>query len=309
MSRRTYSAWAFVCLLLSCAGASAATTAATATAEPMRYVRPQAEGVVDRRLDYYWDLLRAALDVTRSRYGPYELRSHPVLMNAERAAFMLDADQGVTVIARTTSREREKKHLPIRIPLDKGLTGYRLFLIQAQTQGRLDNVRTLSDLAPFSIGQGNNWVDVEILRNAGLTVETGMGYEALFQMLSAGRFDLFSRGVNEIQRELEDGKARNPGLVIEKNLLLYYPLPRYYFFARTPEGEKLAKRVEDGLRELIRSGAFERRYQAFKTATLADLNLSGRRVFRMQNPTLSEETPLDDKRLWDNLTKELKAPR
>ena len=129
MSRRTYRAWAFVCLLLSCAGASAATTAATATAEPMRYVRPQAEGVVDRRLDYYWDLLRAALDVTRSRYGPYELRSHPVLMNAERAAFMLDADQGVTVIARTTSREREKKHLPIRIPLDKGLTGYRLFLI------------------------------------------------------------------------------------------------------------------------------------------------------------------------------------
>ena len=128
-------------------------------------------------------------------------------------------------------------------------------------------------------------------------------------MLSAGRFDLFSRGVNEIWRELEDGKARNPGLVIEKNLLLYYPLPRYFFFARTPEGEKLAKRVEDGLRELIRKGAFERRYQAFKTATLADLNLSGRRVFRIQNPTLSEETPLDDKRLWDNLTKELKAPR
>ena len=293
--------WGFGSTLMLCA-------VVTRAAQPMQYIYPPPESGADVRMQYYWDLLDAALKITTDRYGPYTLATSPKVMNAARAELFLVNSTEITVTARTTSAEREKALLPIRIPVDKGLTGYRLFLIQQETQQRLSRVRTFTDLKAFSIGQGNQWVDTDILRASGLTVVTGGNYDTLFTMLSAGRFDAFSRGVNEIGKEWSAGKVSNPQLAIEKDLLLYYPLPRYYFFSRTPEGERLAKRVEGGLTALKKSGEFEKRYQIFKKEILLGLTLSGRRLFTIDNPFLSPETPLKERDLWDNLSKELNAP-
>lgn len=277
--------------------------------EPMRYIYPPPESTTDQRFVYYWELLDAALKVTTGKWGPYTLSSSPVLMNADRSQILLANSSEITLLARTTSLERERVLLPLRIPLDKGLTGYRLFLTQQATQEQLSAVRTLNDLKPFRIGQGATWIDVEILRSAGLTVEGGSNYDSLFKMLAMGRFEVFSRGINEISKEYLEHQVEYPNMVIEKSLMLYYPLPRYYFFARTPQGERLAKRVSEGLEKLRRSGEFDRRYTVFKRALLADLPLAGRRIFKIPNPTLSPETPLADTRLWDDLAQELKGSK
>ena len=278
-----------------------------AWATPMAYIFPPPESTSDQRMDYYWELLRAALDATSATWGPYSLGASPVQMNAARSQTLLERAQTITVLARTTSAEREQSLLPLRIPLDKGLTGYRLFLIQEELQPRLHAVQSLDDLKAFSIGQGVNWIDVEILRDAGLTVETGANYAALFKMLQIGRFELFSRGINEIRAEYLSGRQSNPHLRIEDSLLLYYPLPRYFFFSPNAEGEQLAQRAEEGLRLLQRNGEFERRYQAFKRTLLSGLSLSGRTVLRISNPTLSPKTPLAESGYWDTLETELKS--
>jgi len=275
----------------------------------MTYIYPPPESNDDKRLTYYWELLKSALDVTTPKWGAYVLEASPVQMNADRSQMLLVESKTISVIARTTSIEREILMRPIFIPLDKGLTGYRLFLIQKPTQVRLSQVRTLDDLKAFSIGQSSRWVDTEILRQAGLTVEPGSTYESLFKMLQLGRFDLFSRGINEIGNELKVGKDTNSELAIEQNLMLYYPLPRYYFFSRTADGERLAQRVEEGLQQLKANGQFDRQYRAFKREVLTGLHLSGRRLFRINNPTLSPQTPLARSEYWDTLTDELKAPR
>ena len=259
-------------------------------------------------MSYYWDLLEAALKVTKPKYGPYKVGTSPKQMNPARAERSLMNSKEITLLVRATSREREEVLLPIRIPVDKGLIGYRLFLIQRATQDRLDSVRTVNDLKSFSIGQGIQWIDTDIMRAAGLNIQSGGSYESLFLMLAAGRFDIFSRGINEIGVEFNTHAAAIPDLMIEKNLLLYYPLPRYFFFARTPEGELLAKRVEEGLRMMMKNGEFERRYQLFKREMLAGLSIAGRRLLTIDNPLLSVETPLADRELWDTLEKELKAP-
>jgi hypothetical protein len=124
-------------------------------------------------------------------------------------------------------------------------------------------------------------------------------------MLQAGRFDLFSRGINEIGEELQAGRALDPNLAIEQNLMLYYPLPRYFFFARTEDGERLAKRVEAGLQLLMENGQFETLYQKFKRQMLSGLNLSGRRVLRLENPTVSDQTPQSRREYRDTLSTEL----
>eukprot|EP01030_Chromulinospumella_sphaerica_P023067 gene23067-23076_t len=258
----------------------------------MQYIYPPPESGADVRMNFYWDLLQLALDETQSKWGPYKLQPSPKVMTPARAELQLGNSQDISVMARTTSMEREKKLLPIRIPLDKGLTGYRLFLIKKSNQTAFSSIRSASELRQFSIGQAANWIDVDILRSAGLNVVTGPTYDSLFPMLEANRFDLFSRGVNEISAELTANSKAYPDLAVEKNLLLYYPLPRYFFFPRTPEGEKLAQRTEEALRLLMRNGKFQKRYALFKKSILADLNLAGRRVVRIINPTLSNETPL-----------------
>ncbi|OYU43016.1 MAG: hypothetical protein CFE44_20720, partial [Burkholderiales bacterium PBB4] len=265
------------------------------------------ESGADVRMNYYWELLRAALEETSAQWGPYTMGTSAKTISAARAEIQLSASTEISLMARTTSIEREKTLLPVLIPLDKGLTGYRLFLTSAASQPKLQGVRSLQDLQNFTIGQGATWIDSDILRSAGLRVVTGPNYDSLFAMLAAQRFDLFSRGVNEIGLEYAVGKINHPDLVIEKNLLLYYPLPRYFFFARTAEGERLAKRVEEGLRLLLKSGKFEKRYQEFKRSILMDLGLTGRKLIRIPNPYLSAATPLADLELWDNLDAELKA--
>lgn len=260
----------------------------------------------DRRYSYYWGLLNAALESNRATAGPFLMKPLSETMSPARAAIEVANDGLINVIVRTADGRLDTSLRPVRIPLDKGLTGYRLFLVNRELQPAVDRVASVADLSRFQIGQGRGWVDVGILRSAGLEVVEGEGYDTLFMMLAAGRFKLFARGINEIQGEFETHRAYNPSLSIEKRLILYYPLPRYFYFARTEEGERLARRVEDGLHRLIRSGEFDRRYHAYKKQVLAGLELSGRRVLRIANPELPPETPLGHSAYWDNLAAELR---
>lgn len=280
--------------------------AATALAAPteLRYLPGNNPG--DKRYAYYWELLDAALAANQAGYGAYRLVPVAQSMNPPRAAAEVAGGGAINILVRTADAQLEQRLRPIRIPLDKGLTGYRLFLIDADTQPALERVASLADLSHFGIGQDRNWVDVPVLRAAGLTVVEGEGYDGLFQMLRAGRFALFSRGINEIEDEYTAQHGRFAKLAIERRLMLYYPLPRYFYVARNAEGDILARRIEDGLLKLMQNGEFERRYQGYKHLVLAGLDLSGRHVFRIANPTLSPETPLAHKQWWDDLAAELK---
>lgn len=275
-----------------------------AASAQMRYIYPPPESANDHRMDYYWRLLGAALQATEDKWGPYEIIPSAQAMNSDRAQMLLGRSDEVTVIARTTSTERESTLTPIRIPLDKGLTGYRLFLIQKSNQPQVRKVKTVDDLKALRIGQKSQWVDVDILQAAGLQVVGALDYESLFRMLPAGRFDLLSRGVNEIHQEWETRHKDNPELAIERSLLLYYPLPRYFFFAPTAQGERLARRVTEGL-ELMQAGKeFDRLYLAYKREILSGLDLSGRRLLRIPNPQLPPQTPLGKAAYWDDLQAE-----
>lgn len=279
-------------------------------AETMRFIHPPPEVSSDERHNYYWDLLIAALEANRSKYGDYEVQAFDTPMNFARAASEVEAGQRgrVNIVARATNLELESRLLPIPIPLDKGLLGYRLFLIMPETQEALERVRSVDDLRRFTIGQATPWTDVKILDANHFKLVLANDYEGLFKMLGARRFDLFSRGVNEIQGEWRAQKDKAPGMLIERRLVLHYPMPRYFFVPRTEQGARMAERIEDGLRRLAQSGEFERRYQRYKQMVLADIDLAGRQVLSLPNPQLSSLAPIGEKFWWDDLASEL-APR
>ena len=84
--------------------------------------------------------------------------------------------------------EYERRLVPIRFPLDKGLLGYRVFLIRRETQAALDAVNDLNGLRKHSIGQGQGGATSRSWRNAGLTVVEKAAAMAGCSDVDAGRF-------------------------------------------------------------------------------------------------------------------------
>lgn len=272
-------------LLLHCAPAAATTTV----------IYPASEMADDVRFDDVVEILHMALEKTVPEYGPYVLKSSGIRMNEARYLAQLRAGDMVNVMWSSTSVQKEKDFLTIRIPLRKGILGYRIALIAKDNQAKIDAVKTAKDLRRLMVGQGVGWGDVDLYRDNGIGV-TQADYDSLFRMTAAGRFDLFPRGINEIFPEYARYAAGNPTLRIEKNLLLYYPWPYYFFFNQRDAAVR--DRIEAGLRKMLADGSYDAIFWKYNGKAIEAADLKGRRVIRLKNNLLPKETPLDNPALW-----------
>lgn len=275
---------------------AASCTAATSVVYPLTSIDD-----ADSRYEYDWAVLRMALQKTEARYGRFELRQSTQAMSPQRVTQELLTPGGrINVFARATSPELERQFLPVRLPIDKGLLGYRIFLVRSEDLPRFAAVSTLADLRELRAGQGKDWIDVPLLRGAGFTVVEGTSYSGLFAMLNAGRFDWFSRGIDEAQRELSERRPVFPQMAVEPTLLLQYPLPLYFFLRRDAEGRVLARRITEGMEMMIKDGSLNALFQQYKGESIKAGGLARRRVLHLKNPHLTPETPLSRSELWLN---------
>ena len=205
--------------------------------------------------EYFLGVLTLALDRTVTPDGPYEIQASELVMDHQDRALRC-VKQGVLVDVAwaMTTRAREQDMLPVRIPLTRGLIGYRLLVVRKADLPRFAAVNDRAGLQAFTAGQGVDWPDTDILRANGLPVMTGRDFTGLFQMLRRGRFDYFPRGVVEAWGERESGLGGDD-LVVEPRLLIQYPAAVYFFVNR--EATDLARRIEDGLRHAIADGGFD----------------------------------------------------
>jgi hypothetical protein len=249
----------------------------------------------DETKEYKYQLLRLILEKTRPTDGPFRIETPKHEITQARDIDLLK--QGYfDVVLTMTSRARETELHPIRIPIYKGLYGYRIAIINQPDQPKFSAIRTLADFQRLWAGQGEAWPDTQILRTNGFKVVGISGYVELFSMLKERRFDFFPRGVHEPWKELAD--VAIPGLVVETDLVIHYPAPGYIFTAK--DNKKLADRLERGFRMALEDGSFDHffyNHPDIKTV-LERAKLNQRRLFELKNPLLSEDTPIGDKRLW-----------
>jgi ABC-type amino acid transport substrate-binding protein len=275
-------------LLARLAAVGCAVVAAPALAATILFPRPLLGA--DAPDDYPIALLRLALEKSGT---PYELKLAPIVMTQDRVLLEIaKGNGGVDIIATMTSQERERKMLAVRIPIDRGLYGWRLALVRDDRQELLAGVRDLAGLRRLRSGQGHDWPDTGILRGNGLPVSANSSYEALFSMLAAGRIDYFPRAVIEIGPEV----AAHPGLVIDRHIVMHYPTALYYFVNRN--NTQLANAVKRGLEAAIADGAFERLFNQRFGAAMRDARLDQRRVIELANPLLPDGLPQEHRDLW-----------
>lgn len=205
----------------------------------------------------------------------------------------------LSVIWTATSKHLEKEMYPIRIPVLKGLLGYRILLIRQGEQSKFDRIKTLQDLRAIPTGQGRFWSHTPILKNANLNVIAPIKYQNLFYMLEGGRFDSIPRAIYEPWSETNTWQHLN--LTVEKNILLTYPFAIYFFVSH--ENKALGKVIDSGMRNAVADGSFDRLFFAHPLIqnSLEKSNLKGRRVFHLNNPNLSPLTPLDQVSFWLNV--------
>lgn len=267
-----------------------------AQANPTVVIYPAPESAQDHRYNDLIEILRGALEHTVASDGPYRLEPSRQIMNeARQFAMLANNNPLLNVVWSSTSDDKEHDYLAIRIPLRKGLLGYRVALIEKGSQAAFDKVRDADDLRKFTVGQGIGWGDVAIYNSNGFKVTT-VNYDQLFPMLAARRFDFFPRGIGEIFPEYELQKARAPNLAIEQHLLIVYPWPYYFFFNK--DNRALAKRIETGIRAMMKDGSFDAIFKQYNSADIERANLKSRRIIRIANPFLPKDTPLDDPALW-----------
>ena len=220
------------------------------------------------------------------------------MTEARQAYELKNATGKLTVMYRGTTPEMERSLLPIRIPVDKNLGGYCIFLIRKEDQKRFDSVNSLDDLRQFKYGLGLGWVDVDILRSNRFQVITASCYDCLFEMVENKRTDSALRSAAEVTDEYDQRKKAMPDICIETNLIFYYPMPMYFWFSKNEEGKQLAARVEEGMRAMIEDGSYDKIFTEYQDYKINRLNLKGRKVFEINNPFVGPETPFEDKHLW-----------
>lgn len=254
------------------------------------------QSIEEANHDYCVGLLLMALKNTEKEYGKSKITTIDMQLTQGRSLDELSKGRLIDVDWAATSIEREKELLPIRIPLFKGLLGYRVPVIDKSNYDLFSKIKNINDLKKLSVVQGTHWPDTQILEYSGFNVLKTPKFENMYSLLESGRADYFLRSICEAYGEI---KARgNKNLIVFDKILIAYKQPMYFFVNKN--NTKLAERIKKGLLIAAQNGEFIE-YMENNPLTKEVFPLkkySDSLIFSLENPILPKNTPSNDKNLW-----------
>lgn len=252
----------------------------------VKVMKPESES--DVRQNYYLKLLTLSLEKTKTKYGDYKIENTVEGLQGRAVKLLADGSSLVDVMWCMTNAERERIMLPVRVPLLKGLMGYRIFIINKNNIEKFLNIKSIEELKKLKAIQGHDWPDTDILINNGFKVEKSTYYEGMFKMIDSGRADYFPRAVNEPYSEIKKREELN--LIVEERIRLYYFAP-IYFFVNVKKGN-LRNRIAEGLEIAIDDGSFDKIFYNDNSIKniITDINNNKIKIFKLENHFLTSET-------------------
>lgn len=275
----------FLWLLLLCISLPAMTATWNIT-----YPRPLTE--FDQRSQYPIQLLTLALEQTGVNYS---LRPSDRIMLQSRALKQLRENREVDVVWSMTDQAREEQLLPIRIPIFKGLIGWRVMLVKTSNLEQFSGLQHLTGLRSLKPIQGSDWPDTKILQSNGFEVITSRDYRSMFTLLEQEQGDFFPRSVVEVWSELDSDDIA-ADIAVEPRIGVRYPTAMYFFVNR--RNSTLARLIENGLEKAIANGKFDDLFLQIHDTLLSRAAMQERVFFELDNPLLPAKTPLERQELW-----------
>ena len=252
----------------------------------------------DQRVTYKYELLKAALEITREEFGPYRLKVEVFRMNRERALVELIKGEIINLHIAPADLDWEAVALPVRIPIRRGLLDYRLVLAHKDVSQLLSQVKSVAELKRYSVGLRKRWTTTKILRELDFEIVESTTYDGFFSMLSLQRYKFTVQGINEVFGVMEARKEELEDIRIVPGIAVKIPLPVYFYASlRTP---RVAERIESGLNRLIDNGDFDRIFLRYFEKSIQKAQLWERRIIDIGNPLLPKTVPYNEKKYWFN---------
>jgi hypothetical protein len=230
---------------------------------------------------------------------PYVLKPSPVGFVTPLRSSEIMASGGKIDIDWFGANKKDDEALePVLFPIDGGMLGYRLFLIDGARQGEFSRVHTVEELKAFAPLQGKGWADVSVLRKNGVRVRTASNRENIYKMTMAGRGDYFPRGAFEAFTEEDQYGPANPGLAVEKTLVLHYPLTFLFYVQKS--NKALHDDIYRGLMAAVKDGSYKRLFNSdpdIRTA-IEKAQFSTRHILEIDNPDMPARVKAIDAKLW-----------
>ncbi|MBX2810019.1 MAG: transporter substrate-binding domain-containing protein [Cellvibrionaceae bacterium] len=239
----------------------------------------------DQRYIYSEKLLALILNRTKDEYGDAKLLKHHSPTSRERSFRLLKSGK-IHVAAEAPKPNWENELIPVRIPLRKGIQGYRLFMVHQDYEQAFAQAQQLADLQTWPTGSGYQWSTRRVMEESGFDVVVSKNYTSLFTMLNAKRFISFGRGINEIFSEYDKFQTKLPNVIIDQSIAVYIPLPTYFFVS--PKRPALADRIRKGLEAMINDGEFDKFFNTHHHEMITQAGLKNRRIFNLNNSNLSQ---------------------
>ena len=239
--------------------------------------------------EYPIKLLALALDQTGVSY---QLIPSDNFLSKGKALDRLQDNREINIVWGMTNVQREKDLLPIRIPIFKGLIGWRLLLIRQDMAERFTYIQQFEHLVKLSPLQGRDWPDTKILQSNGFDVITERNQTSLMKMLGRAQGDFFPRSIIEVWEELARSKVANEiQIQIQPSLGIRYPAAIYFFVNK--KSVPLANLIETGLEKAIENGTYEALFVENYKTYIEKAQIENRTFYPLENAFLPEETPLD----------------
>lgn len=275
----------FVALILICCSSSLSAATWVVT-----YPGPLYEG--DERHKYPEALLKLALEKTGVRY---EMVSSSRLKYQSKALRQLRENLEVNVVWSMTDRQREEDLLPIRIPIAKGLIGWRVLLTHKNKPFYSKTLSNIADLLVYSPVQGIDWPDTKILQANGFNVLGAQNHSEAASLISRQQADFYPRSVIEALAELNEDGA-DPDIRLKEGIALQYRAAMYFFVNK--RNVTLARLLEVGLQRAIEDGSFDELFYQHHTDMFERIDLENITYFELDNPLLPINTPVYETKYW-----------
>ena len=237
---------------------------------------------------YVIDLLNHILNSQEARFSLELVNNIPT---QDRAIRLLGDKNGIDLLWSVTSYEREKQAMAIRIPIVKGVLGYRLGVIKQSNVGSISALQNNGQLRALRYGLRGDWPDSAIFKSNGFNVLEYSKERTGYELLTADRIDILP-----IDALFVDKVKTMAGLTIDPAHVFYYPSAVYFFVHK--DNVKLHDLLKNGLLNAIEDGSFNALFNQHFQEKLTKLELEKRQKITLYNTLLPASAPIYTKKYW-----------
>jgi hypothetical protein len=228
--------------------------------------------------------VKLAIEKAEPQYGKITIK-RVELDTLTSATNALRSDQLIDAFVSGTDSEKETDLLPIFIPLERGLLGFRACMIKPKNQPLFTKIQQTRQFQEnqLYVGLGSAWPDRDIMLDNGFIIKHANNRPELIQMLTDNEMQCFSRSMMEIDDELRAHKEFSA----EKRLAFIYPFADILYMRKG--AKQLHEALEHGLKLAIQDRSYFELFDHYYSNSLQKYEFYFRKILVLENKRISPQ--------------------